>query len=109
MTISHKLLSDFFRFCTKTQKLEMIDLIKERLPEICHTKEGSDVCLEAIWNTDSKNRKLIVKSFKGLAVKSAMDQYARRVLFALFDTIDDTTLLNKIITKEIADNVAGTL
>lgn len=50
---------------------------------------------------------MILKSFKGLAVKSAVDQYARRVLFAFFDTIDDTMLLNKTIIKEIADNVAG--
>lgn len=50
---------------------------------------------------------LILKSFKGYAVKSAVDQYARRVLFAFFDCIDDTMLLNKTITKEIADNIAG--
>jgi hypothetical protein len=49
-----------------------------------------------------------VKSFKGLVVKAAVDQYARRVLFAFFDCIDDTMLLNKTITKEIADNIAGT-
>ncbi|KAI6182460.1 CPL domain containing protein [Aphelenchoides bicaudatus] len=109
LSICHKLLSDFFVYCTSAQKLEMIDLIKERLPEICHSKEGSDVCIACISNTNAKDRKLILKSFKGLAVKSALDQYARRVLFSFFDTVDDTILLNKTITKEIADNIADVI
>jgi hypothetical protein len=63
LTISHKLLADFFTYCTNAQKLEMIEVVKERLPEICHSKEGSDVCLQVIWNSSAKDRKV---SFKGL-------------------------------------------
>jgi hypothetical protein len=46
-----------------------------------------------------------LKSFKGLAVKSAKDQFARRVLFAILDCVDDSVQVNKI-TKELADNIA---
>ncbi|PIO75515.1 CPL domain protein [Teladorsagia circumcincta] len=42
--------------------------------------------------------RLIVKNFKDLAVKVAMEHYGHRVLLALFDTIDDTVLINKYIT-----------
>lgn len=42
---------------------------------------------------------LIVKNFKDLTVKVAMEHYGHRVLLALFDTIDDTVLLNKYITS----------
>lgn len=48
-----------------------------------------------------------MKSFKGLALKLANDQFGRRVLFAIFDSVDDTILVNKILTKELADNVGN--
>lgn len=47
-----------------------------------------------------------MKSFKDLAVKAATDEFSRRVLFAIFDSVDDTVLVNKFITKELADNLA---
>lgn len=84
----------------------MIDLIKERLPEICHSKEGAEVAMQCVWFSDAKDRKAILKTFKGLSVKSAMDQFARRVLFAIFDSVDDTVTVNKFITKELSDNVS---
>lgn len=60
LTICHKLLHDFFNFANKTEKLDMIESIKERLPEICHSKEGSDVCLETIWLSSVQDRKVVI-------------------------------------------------
>lgn len=41
----------------------------------------------------------IVKSFKGLALRTCQDHCARRAMFGIFDCVDDTTLVNEIFTK----------
>ncbi|CAD5206944.1 unnamed protein product [Bursaphelenchus okinawaensis] len=109
LSLVHKLLWDYLRHCTKQQKLEMIQTIKEFLPEICHTREGAFIAMECVWESDVKTRKAIVKSFKDLAVKAATDKFSRRVLYAIFDSVDDTVMVNKMIIKEIADNVSDVI
>ncbi|KAI6182018.1 PUM-HD domain-containing protein [Aphelenchoides fujianensis] len=94
-SLAHHLLWNYFTYCTKAQKAEMIESVKDRLPEIVHTREGS-----------GGRHGEILKTFSGHAVQSANDQFARRVLFAIFDSVDDTVIINKNITKELADNVA---
>ncbi|KAI6202987.1 PUM-HD domain-containing protein [Aphelenchoides besseyi] len=105
-TLSHHLLWNYFTYCNKAEKLEMIENVKERLPEISHTREGAEVALECIWNTNAKDRKIIVKSFDDCAVRCANDKFARRVLYAIFDCVDDTIIVNKYITRQLADNIA---
>ncbi|CAD5210258.1 unnamed protein product [Bursaphelenchus xylophilus] len=109
LSLVHKLLWDYLQYCPKQQKLEMVQTIKEFLPEICHTREGAFIAMDCIWEGDVKTRKAIVKSFKGLSVKAALDKYSRRVLYAIFDSVDDTVLVNKIIVKEIADEIADVI
>jgi hypothetical protein len=48
----------------------------------------------------------MVRSFTGLAVRSCQDEFVRRVLFGLFDHVDNTELVNQIIGREIANNIA---
>jgi hypothetical protein len=60
LSIAHKLMADFFTYCTPAQKLQMIETIKERLPEICYTQDGANVAMECIWNSDAKDRKVCI-------------------------------------------------
>jgi len=106
LSLTHKLLLDYLTHCSVDQRRSIIESLKENIPEICHSREGSRVAMICIWNADVKERKTIVKSFKGLAVKSCLDEFARRALFAIFDCVDDTKLVNSILTTEIGNNVA---
>lgn len=45
-----------------------------------------------------QDRKVIVKSFKGVIPKISCDRHGRRVLLTMFDTIDDTVLLSKVMS-----------
>uniref|UniRef100_A0A1I7WZH0 CPL domain-containing protein n=1 Tax=Heterorhabditis bacteriophora TaxID=37862 RepID=A0A1I7WZH0_HETBA len=49
--------------------------------------------------------KLMVKNFKDLSVKAAMEHYGHRVLQAIFDTVDDTVLVNKYIVTELGNEI----
>ncbi len=42
---------------------------------------------------------MIVKSFKGLAVKTCHEEFGRLVLMAIFDCVDDTVLVKKNIVQ----------
>uniref|UniRef100_A0A7E4VYZ0 PUM-HD domain-containing protein n=1 Tax=Panagrellus redivivus TaxID=6233 RepID=A0A7E4VYZ0_PANRE len=102
-SVCHKLLLDYFTLCSKEQRAEMIDALKERVPFFCHTREGSRAAMHCVWFSTPKERKIIVKSFRDLVVNSAKDEFAHRVLLAIFDSVDDTVLVNKIITKDLGN------
>ncbi|WKX94782.1 hypothetical protein Q1695_011780 [Nippostrongylus brasiliensis] len=102
LSLCHRLLRDFVCHCDTDQFVNMIDSLKDRIPEIVHTPDGAYVAMKCIWNANVKDRKLIVKNFKDLGVKLAMEHYGHRVLLALFDTIDDTVLMNKYVTTELS-------
>ncbi|KAE9552426.1 hypothetical protein FO519_004367 [Halicephalobus sp. NKZ332] len=104
-SITHRLLLHFFQICTKDQRTEMIDLLKEQVPQFCHTREGSRAALYCVWYGSPKERKIIVKSFKDLIVNSCKDEFAHRVLLAIFDAVDDTALVNKFITKDLGNYI----
>lgn len=105
LSLTHRLLRDFFTHCSEDQRAEMIDSLKERIPEIVHTNDGTYVALRCIWHGNAKERKLIVKNFKGYVVKTAQEEFGHRVLIALFDSVDDTVLVSKHIIQELANNI----
>lgn len=105
-SLTHRLLFHFFKLCTKEQRADMIDHLKELVPQFCHTREGSRAALYCVWHGSAKDRKIIVKSFRELVVNSCKDEFAHRVLLAIFDCVDDTALVNKFITKDIGNYVA---
>ncbi|KAK5984359.1 Pumilio domain-containing protein 12 [Trichostrongylus colubriformis] len=102
LSLCHRLLRDFATHCNTDQLANLIDSLRDKIPEIVHTPDGSYVAMKCIWQANVKDRKLIVKNFKDLVVKVAMEHYGHRVLLALFDTIDDTVLINKYITTELS-------
>ncbi|KAL3105761.1 hypothetical protein niasHT_026536 [Heterodera trifolii] len=106
LSLTHKLLLDYLTHCTDEQRQSMVELLKDQLPEICHSAEGSRAALLCLWSANVEHREAIVKSFHGLAIRSCQDEFARRVLFGIFDTVDDTALVNEVITSEIANNIA---
>ncbi|KJH50558.1 CPL domain protein [Dictyocaulus viviparus] len=102
LSLLHRLMKDFVCHCDSDQLKNLIDSLKDRIPELVHTPDGSYVAMKCIWNATAKDRKasnLMVKNFKDLVVKTAMEHYGHRVLLAIFDAVDDTVLVNKCITS----------
>ncbi|VDM56735.1 unnamed protein product [Angiostrongylus costaricensis] len=105
LSLCHRLLKDFTTYCDSDQLTNLIDSLKDRIPELVHTSDGSYVAMKCVWHANVKDRKLIVKNFKDLVVKTAMEHYGHRVLLAIFDTVDDTVLVNKYITAELGHEI----
>ena len=106
--IVHRALLDFLTHAAETDRSEMVDIIQELLPEMLHTRDGAQVTLHCIWNSNAKARKTIVRSMNAFVPKISMDEYGHRTLCAIFDSVDDTVLVSKrIIAPLVRSPVLG--
>lgn len=106
----HHLCWNFFENCDDiNMKLETAACLKDRIPEMLHTREGALASMHCIWLCSVKDRKAIVKSLKTLVRKVCFEEYGHLVLLAIFDSVDDTVLVSSVILKEIRENLADIL
>ena len=78
---------------------ELAAQLAEHVVSILHTRDGSLAAMHVLWNTPAKERKAIIKTFKGHVAKIAKEEYGHHVLLALFDSVDDTVLVKKSIVN----------
>lgn len=100
-TIVHKALLDFFTNADEKMRTEMIEAVREQLVLILHTSEGARVAMSCLCHGTPKDRKVIVKSFKSYVIKICKEEYGHLTLLALFDSVDDTVLVQKVIIAEM--------
>jgi pumilio family protein 6 len=100
-SIVHHVLLEYLSHAEEEDRAEMIELVRERLVEIVHTRDGARATMHCIWHGTPKDRKAIVKSFKGFVKKICYEEHGFLVLLALFDSVDDTVLIRKAILSEI--------
>lgn len=91
------------------QKMEMSENLIEQIVRILHTRDGSRVAMNVIWHTSAKDRKTIIKSFKTLITKICFEEHGHLVLCALFDSVDDTKIMEKAILSELFSNLTEIL
>ena len=53
-SIVHKPLLDYLLMASEDGRVEMIEMIRERLVELLHTKEGSRVAMHCVWYGTTK-------------------------------------------------------
>ena len=53
-SIVHKPLLDYLLMAGEEDRQEMIEMIRERLIELLHTKEGSRVAMQCVWYGTAK-------------------------------------------------------
>lgn len=101
-TIIHRALLSFLHNANTPEKTEAVELVKELLPEIVHTKDGSEVACIIIALSAAKDRKAIMKSFREHIVKAMTDEFGWMTVVALFMCVDDTVLLTKAFVPDIS-------
>lgn len=109
LSVIHRALFDFFTYAESSQKREIVEILKPGLIHILHTKDGSKVAMNCIWEASTKDRKVITKSFKTYIKKICTEEFGHLVLLALFDVMDDTVLLKKALFPEILSNLEDLL
>lgn len=101
-TILHRALLSFLHSANGPEKAEAVELVKDSLPEVVHTRDGSEVACIIIAISAAKDRKAIMKSFREHIVKAMTDEYGWMSVVALFMCVDDTVLLTKAFGPNIS-------
>nr|XP_057920883.1 pumilio homolog 3 isoform X2 [Doryrhamphus excisus] len=100
-SLVHKVFLDFFLFSPDKQRAEMIESIRESVVYMAHTHDGARVAMHCLWHGTAKDRKVIIKTMKTYMTKFAMGEFGHLVLFAIFDSVDDTKLVKQAVLSEI--------
>ncbi|KAI8616201.1 armadillo-type protein [Chytriomyces sp. MP71] len=79
----------------------MVDLLKDHLIHILHTREGARVAQLTLLHASPKDRKHILKTFKGLVPKIAKEPFGHTVLISVCECVDDTVLTGKTVLAEL--------
>jgi len=103
--VQHLMLQYFLHGSEDTIQELVTEKLVEQLVKIVHTKEGSKIAMRCLWYSKAKERKLIIRTFKGHIKDMCMNENSYLVLCALFDCVDDTVLIKKSILSEIMENL----
>jgi len=69
-----------------------------------HSRDGARVAIYSLWYGTNKDRKLLIRSLKSFVVKIAKEEQGYPVLWTIFDIVDDTKLVSKIVLQELMSN-----
>uniref|UniRef100_A0A6B2L0M7 PUM-HD domain-containing protein n=1 Tax=Arcella intermedia TaxID=1963864 RepID=A0A6B2L0M7_9EUKA len=100
-SIVHKPLLQYMELAKDSDKAEMAGFMSDHLKTFLHSKDGARAAVMCIQYAPLKERKMIVKSFKGYVKKICMEQYGHWVIISVFKFVDDTVLVSKLILKEM--------
>ncbi|KZC10744.1 PREDICTED: protein penguin [Dufourea novaeangliae] len=95
------ILLEYLNECSTEDRSEMIAMLKDSIVELSQTKPGSKIVVLCIWHSTNKDRKTIMKGLKENVKTVSMSEHGHLILLALFDSVDDTVLVKKIILSEI--------
>ncbi|KAI8812258.1 armadillo-type protein [Cladochytrium replicatum] len=80
---------------------ELIELLKDHLIHILHTRDGARVTQLCLVHGTAKDRKYFIKTLKSYVVKISKESYGHTTLMCVFETVDDTVLVQKAILAEL--------
>ncbi|XP_015512162.1 protein penguin [Neodiprion lecontei] len=104
-SLVHSVLLEFLRNCTKDDRDEMITMVRSLIAELSQTKDGAKSAMICLWHGTKKDRKLAMKALKDQVKNVATNEHGHMVLLALFDCIDDTVLVKKMILTELLNDL----
>ncbi|KAH6598997.1 hypothetical protein BASA50_003317 [Batrachochytrium salamandrivorans] len=99
--ILHRAIYEYLTYADLKVAKDMIELLKDHLVHILHTRDGARIAQYCILHATPKDRKHIIKSFKGFVHAIATEQYGHSVLLTCFECIDDTVIVSKSLIAEL--------
>jgi len=106
-TLLQTVLWEFLCVCSVEDRSELIVMLRSYVITLSQTKMGTKVAAQCIWHGNSKDRKIILKALKGNVKAICMSKYGHMTLLALFDSVDDTVLMQKIILSELQEDLVN--
>ncbi|KAK0081162.1 hypothetical protein PV325_012688 [Microctonus aethiopoides] len=100
-------LAEYLALCSEEDRNELIVMLRDSIVELSKTKDGAKVAMFCIWHGTPKDRKLSLKAIKDNVQDLATSEHGHLILMAMFDSIDDTVLMKKILIPELLSDING--
>ena len=101
---AHWILAEYFAHCGPARKQAMVPSLIEGTLSLASTKLGAQVLCDCVDSSGAKERKKIVKFFRGNARRIAAHPCGHYVLMRCLDIVDDTVLMRKAVVAELAEH-----
>lgn len=91
---------------------DFIELLKgdeegDLLKNLAFTKSGARLICLALAHGTAKDRKQILRVYKGLIQSLAYDVHGHQILLAAYDVVDDTVLVSRLVFPELVGKDAS--
>lgn len=103
--IAQAVLLDYLGICTNEDRAEMIVMLRSSIVELSRTDCGAKIAMLCVWHGTTKDRKLSLKALKQHVKELAISEHGHIVLMAIFDSVDDTVLMKKLVIPEIVSDL----
>ncbi|TRY76694.1 hypothetical protein TCAL_02671 [Tigriopus californicus] len=101
----HRVIYEYLTVCTPEQRTDLVNQLRDVCVHMVHTEYGKRLTVEAVKYGTTKDRKAIVKSFKGFVVKTCCEDMGYVGILAICDAVDDTKLVGKAILGEMIEAI----
>lgn len=99
--IVQTVLLDYFQVCSTEDRAELIVMLRSSIVELSRSEIGAKLAMTCIWHGTNKDRKLSLKAVKQEVKNLCVSEHGHVVIMAIFDSVDDTVLVKKLILAEI--------
>ena len=99
--IVQEVLNDYLGICSAEDRGEIIAMLASSIAELSRSESGARIAMICIWHGTNKDRKTALKAVKQQVKDVAKSEHGHRVLMAMFDSVDDTVLMKKLVLGEI--------
>ena len=106
-SVIHKLLREYWQLLDDTKKQEFAVELKELVVHILHTRDGAFVGAQCVRYSAPKDRKVLIRQFKGYVGRASEDEYGHLVVAACLSLIDDTVMLSNGVLKALVSPTAS--
>ncbi|PSN34880.1 hypothetical protein C0J52_22863 [Blattella germanica] len=104
-SLLHSVFLEFLKHCSEADREALCAEIQDSLIDFSNTRDGAHISVICICQSTNKVKKTIMKSFKGHMMEIAKSEHGHLLLLALFDTVDDTVLLKKMMMPQLLANL----
>ncbi|XP_043281612.1 pumilio homolog 3 [Venturia canescens] len=99
--IVQTVLVDYLKVCTTEDRAELISMLRSSIIILSQSEIGAKLAMTCIWYGTNKDRKILLKGLKQHVKDICISEHGHMVVMAIFDSVDDTVLVKKLILAEI--------
>ncbi|RKP07356.1 armadillo-type protein [Thamnocephalis sphaerospora] len=104
-SIVHRALLEYLTHADANGITNITGLVGEQAVEILHTKDGAQAVMLMLAHAGPKERKVMVRSFKPYVLKICKEEFGHMVMLRMFDVVDDTVMVRKLVLSAIVQNL----